>query len=339
MNQGGPVYYRGLAFGSQRIFNPLTVLLNTGFDVFQFPNHDIRFFRYPFAHSGRRVGRALTHPFSTISQRKGWERFITSEILPLRFTAHDAAWVPNYALHLVGLGQTYAALDEFYRAHGVPVARPLAAATALSAGILNEMTESNGGDFPPSPEMIADLYVFNVGGVILFSSDAVRRFFADKLLLTDWSAMPVFAADGTLRNTGQFFAVKIPLPGVERTRLFARLGLSAILGLSYARGDGSAWSAGLGATGVRHVIDSVTAIESIDLDWTAGVFYDRGNSLLMSLLWAHHTRNVFSLNLYPGLLPGPVHDVGVWLAVDDAGRPRLGLISGALGGIGVGKAW
>jgi hypothetical protein len=187
--------------------------------------------------------------------------------------------------------------------------------------------------------MVADLYVFNLGGVLLFTSQGVRRFFAEKIRLADWSSMPVFMADGTLQNTGQFFVAKLPLPGVERTRLFARMGLSAILGLSVAGKDGASWSAGAGATGVRHVIDPVTAVESIDLDWTAGVFYDRDNSLLMSLLWARHTRNVLSLSLYPGLLPGPAHDVGVWLAVDDAGRPRLGLVSGALAGVGFGGAW
>ncbi len=70
---------------------------------------------------------------------------------PLHFTTHDAAWIPNYSLHLIGLGQTYASLDEFYRQHGVPLAWPLAALTALGAGVLNEMAESNGASFLRRP--------------------------------------------------------------------------------------------------------------------------------------------------------------------------------------------
>lgn len=332
------IYYKGLDFGTQRTFNPLSVVLNTGFDVFQFTNHDIRFARYPYVAALRRVGRSLGSPFKTVADQ-GWGRFLRTEIFPLHFTTHDAAWVPNYTLHLIGLGQSYAALDEFYRQHGVPAARPLAALTAMGAGVLNEMAESNGGELPPSPAMVADVYVFNVGGVLLFSSETVRRFFAEKLMLADWSSMPTFMTDGTLQNPGQYFVVKIPLPKVDDTRFFARFGLSAILGLTRTSADGTAWSAGIGRTGVKHFIQPGTGVEDIDMDWTAGLFYDRDNSLLMSLIWARNTRSLVSLNVYPGLLPGVGRDVGLWLAVDDAGRPRLGLTAGRFAGLGIGHVW
>lgn len=314
------------------------MLLNTGFDAFQFPNHDIHLFDYAYGDAGDRVGQAIAHPFKTVGDR-GWGRFLRSEILPFRFTTHDAAWVPNYSVHLIGLGMSYAALDEFYQAHGIPGARPLAAATALAAGVLNEMVESNGGGFPPSPGMVADIYVFNVGGVLLFSSETVRRFFGRTLRLSDWSSLPILMTDGTLQDTGQHFAMKIPLPGLDRTRFFVRFGLSGMLGLTRDVADGGAWSAAVGGTGVVHRIDPDTGVESIDLDWTAGVFYDRNDSLLASLVWARNTRSLLSLTVYPGVLPGIGEDLGAWLSVDEGGTPRLGISWGSLAGLGVGHAW
>ncbi len=333
----GPYFYHGLDYGTQRTFNPFSVLLNTGFDVFQFANHDIRFWRYRYRPSFARVGRSLGNPIHTVAAQ-GWGHFLKTEILPLRFTTEDASWVPNYTLHLIGLGQTYAELDEFYRQHGVPLPKPLAAVTAMTAGVLNEMAEANGGDFPPSAAMVADVYVFNLGGILLFGSDGVRRFFATELRLSDWSAMPMFMSDGTLQDTGQFWAVKAPLPGWKDTRLFVRFGLAGIVGLSHAFAGGSAWSAGVGRTGVHHFIQPRTGIEDIDMDWTAGVFYDRDDALLMSLLWARNTRELLSLSLYPGLLPGPARDVGLWLAVDNDGRPHLGITAGRVAGLGLGYA-
>lgn len=334
----GPYFYRGWDFGSQRTFNPITMLLNTGFDSFQFPNEDIHVFSYDYGTSAKEVGEALAHPIRTGGKR-GWPSFLRDEIFPLRFTTRDAAWVPNYALHLVGLGMDYAQLDEYYRAHGIPAAAPLAALTALSAGVLNEMMETDGGGAPAPPAMVSDLYVFNIGGVLLFSSRSVRRFFARRLLLADWSEMPTFMTDGTLQDVGQYFVVKPALPGLERTRLFVRFGLAAMVGVSRIGSDGSAWSVGVGQTGVRHVIEPVTLAERINLDWTAGIFYDRANSLLASLVWARSARSRFKLDVYPGLLPGVGRDLGAWMALDEAWRLHIGIVAGFAGGLGVGHAW
>ncbi len=336
--EAGPFFYRGLDFGSQRVFNPLTMLLNTGFDSFQFPNQDARVFRYDYASSWTEVREALVHPLKAGSGR-GWGNFFREEILPVRFTTHDAGWIPNYSLHLVGLGMDYAALDEFYEAHGIRGAAPLAALTAFLAGVLNEMAENNGGGFAPSPGTVADLYVFNVGGLILFTPRSVRRFFARKLLLADWSEMPTFMADGTLQDVGQYFVVKPALPGLDRTRLFVRFGISAIVGLSRLEPDGSTWSVGVGQTGVYHTVDPDTRIENIELDWTAGLFYDRDNSLLMSVVWARSARTRFKLDLYPGVLPGVGHDVGAWAALDQQWRLHLGVAATFTAGLGIGRSW
>ncbi len=59
------LFYRGLDYGTQRTFNPLSVVVNTGFDVFQFTNHDIRFVRHgqprPGLTAGRIAGVGLGH--------------------------------------------------------------------------------------------------------------------------------------------------------------------------------------------------------------------------------------------------------------------------------------
>ncbi len=67
--------------------------------------------------------------------------------------------------------------------------------------------------------------------------------------------------------------------------------------------------------------------------------YDRNNALLASLIWARDTRSLVTLNVYPGLLPAVARDVGVWVAVDDHGQPRLGLTAGRIAGVGFGHVW
>ncbi len=61
----------------------------------------------------------------------------------------------------------------------------------------------------------------------------------------------------------------------------------------------------------------------------AGVFYDRHGSLLASLEWG--PERWFALNVHPGVLPGPLREMGLLVSLDRELRPRVGLIAGILG--------
>jgi hypothetical protein len=72
-----------------------------------------------------------------------------------------------------------------------------------------------------------------------------------------------------------------------------------------------------------------TLEQSIEAGPAAGVFYDRNGSLLASLEWG--PERWFALNVYPGVLPSILRDMGVIFSLDREFRPRLGLVAGKIG--------
>ena len=117
--------------------------------------------------------------------------------------------------HLVGGGMSYRRMREYYTWHGVSHPN-LAAITTLTAyHLLNETVEMNdrtGWRVDP----IADVYVFDLAGVLVFSSDTVSRFFGRTLNMADWSFMPLYDPEtGNLENVGQNYMVRL---GLGRTR-------------------------------------------------------------------------------------------------------------------------
>jgi hypothetical protein len=175
-------------------------------------------------------------------------------------------------------------------------------------------------------DVVADFYVFDVGGVLLFSSPAVRRFFRQRLNLASWSLQPAVALpEGTLENTGQYFSMRWKVPATERWHLFYYFGMNHLFGASYRRADGRALSLGAGMHARKLVtVDPALHRKTAELAATAGLFYDRHNSLLASLVYsaAHETR--WNLNVYPGLLRVGAFSPGLWAQVDRDGRVLAG---------------
>ena len=78
---------------------------------------------------------------------------------------------------------------------------------------------------------MADLWLFDLGGIALFNVDALVRVFGGTLQAADWSNQATFTSDGALRNNGQYFVYKVPLPH-HRWRLFLRGGMGVQGGLT-----------------------------------------------------------------------------------------------------------
>ncbi|MDT8322862.1 MAG: hypothetical protein RRA94_02035 [Bacteroidota bacterium] len=332
--QAQPFYYHGKSYGSEAQFSPLTVLLNGGYDILQLDKYEQHIFRYPLGRNASTVLRNLGRPLPLINSY-GWGRFLSTEVLPLNFS-RGASWWPNYQLHLVGGGMTYRRLQEWYAYHGAPLPQLWSAMTVMGYHLLNEMVENNSEE-GALIDPIADIYLFDIGGILLFSSDAVARFFSEDLQLTDWSMQPTLMVnDASLRNTGQNFVVRYALPFWEDYSLLYVFGLNGMGGLSRRFADGHAVSVAMGlrARNIYQQEHHPLAL-SASLTWNAGVYWDRENSLLASLQLSGISSNFVTLNVYPGVIGSMPWSPGLWCTLTTEGQLMGGATVRWLPGVGL----
>ena len=325
--QTQPYSFHGApSVGSHAQINPASVILNMGYDITQLDRYRKDVFTYPYASAASTVFGNLARPLPLINEY-GWGRFIRHEVLPLEFSA-GASWWPNYQLHLVGGGASWARLMEWYDERDVPAPGVWAGGTVMLGHVLNEVMENNnvpGRLIDP----VADIYLFDLGGILLFSSEDVRRFFGEKLHLADWSLQPtVLLSDATIRNAGQYFSVRLDVPGIEDWSLLYVFGLNGLLGVSRKVGSDDAVSlaAGLRTRELYSETDSPLRLTA-DLTWSAGAYWDRNGSLLASLVLSGISSNLLTVNLYPGVIKlGPLSP-GLWCTVTSNGRVMGGIAS------------
>ena len=328
-------FYKGLDYGSQAMFNPLSIIINGGFDIVQLGDRR-NLTKFKLASGLKNVFRNLKDPFPAI-RKYGWSNFIKQEIFPLSFDPENMQYLPNYQLHLIGGGATYAALEEWYLYNNIPSASLLSAVTVLTYEILNEAVEN--GDYQGgNVDLISDIYIFDIAGIILFTSDNVRRFFSEDLNLSDWSLQPTYLlGKNELHNTGQFFSLKWKFPFSDNLHLFYCFGTCGVLGLSFRFEDGNAVSLGYGVqTADLIILDKSTNKKTVNLNGNVGIYFDRNNSLLASLtvnfkteLMKYHPGTIINylanLNVYPGALKLGSFSPGFWSAIKHNGSFYFGI--------------
>jgi hypothetical protein len=330
-------FYQGRPYGSEAQFNPLTEIVNEGFDMLRTDFADRRILRFPYAVAASNVGRSLARP-DRAWRRYGWDNVVRGELLPLSLRGSGGGqWVPNYQFHLIGSGMISARMTEWYAQHGAPQPALLSGVTMMAAHALNEMIE-NGDSRLPNEDAVTDLYVFDLGGILLFSSDRVRRAFSERLELTNWPGQPSFDfARRTLENAGQQYVLRVPLPRTRRARLFYAFGVSTLGGVSLGRRGGTSVSLAAGADAVDNpVVDPATGRRTVLLRPNAGVFVDRGGSLLVSLVRTGQSDAVLAANVYPGVLRVRGVSPGLWAQALRGGGVRVGLAAPL--GVGVATA-
>jgi len=297
-------FYKGQDFGSEAIFNPLTVILNGGFGILQISNRSNRIDDLDFRTGIKNVTYNLSHPFETISEY-GWKNFFNREVFPTSFRLENAQYYPNYTLHLIGGGFTYRAFWEWYKWHDFSFPRIWAFTSWLTYHFLNEVVENNRFE-GPNVDPIADIYIFNTLGLLLFSSEKVVRFFGNTLHMRDWSFMPCYAPwSNTIENIGQSFVMKIQLPRLNAWSFFGHWGVHGMGGVSYRYNENNSLSIGGGLVAKELVeVDDTDDVRSqtTNLVWTLGFFFDRSNSLLASLILSGTKGYKARLNIYPGLI-------------------------------------
>jgi hypothetical protein len=297
------LFYRGRDFGSEALINPVSLTINGGFGILQYGNlkrniNDIR-----FGTGYRNVLSNLSHPGASINSY-GWGEFISNEVFPTSLNRKNAQYWPNYQNHLIGGGMNYVEMKEWYRFHGVPAPAVSAVVTMAFYHLLNEAVENN-SYVGPNVDPLADLLIFDPLGIVLFSVGGVPEFFARTLHLADWSLQPAWSPfTGTIENQGINYSIKWGIPFVEKFSLFYYWGLTGLLGLSYSPDGSGSYSFGAGLRAKELVVADDAGNRrklTTTLTWNAGIFYDRDNSLMWSLIVSGVSDYKVHLNVYPGV--------------------------------------
>jgi len=237
-------FYHALPYGTQSIYNPLNVIINGGFGILQIPCYDEygrKIASFQYREWLENVWLTIGHPIRTLNEF-GWKRFFTNEVIPTTLNLNKTQWVPNYFLHLIGAGMHSRATEEWYRYHVFSHPRLWSIGTMVIYHVLSEVVE-NKGNKEVTSDHLADLFIFDPLGILLFANDGVCRFFSEKLHLAEWSMQPAYNFyNGNLENMGQFYVVKYPITKDSVWNLMIHFGLHGTAGVSYRKPDGHAFS-------------------------------------------------------------------------------------------------
>ncbi len=320
-------YHNPVEYGSDAMFNPINVMLNGGLDVLQSYTSSTRFDAVNWNLQAKSIWQSVSAPGYWIN-RYGWKRFLKQEVFPVSLNIEKAQWAPNYALHLIGGGMVYRKLSEWYDHYGFPAPFVFGAVTAMGYHFINELVE-NGPSIHPNIDAIADFCIFDPLGIILFSFDGVAEYFSTEFGLNDWSPQPAVSLNPlAFRNFGHNFVMRYPITKSKSTKAFLHLGKSTLLGLSLKTNYEHSISFGVGATQTSvWVVDVTNGIgtNSIKVGAACGVFYDRNNSLLASLLISEYYLERIRLNIYPGLFFSSPFSPGFFLTYGEGGAYAVGV--------------
>ncbi len=321
-------FYHGRDYGSEGLVSPLRLIINGGFGILKMENRSNRLGDIHWQNGWTNLWFNLSHPIAAIND-DGWWHFLQTEVVPISFDKNGGQYWPNYMNHLVGGGMSYRMMREWYRWHGFRHDTLWALATMSAYHLLNEtveMDDKTGYRVDP----IADIYIFNWLGFVVYSSDRVCHFMSHTLHMADWSSLPFYdPRRGTLENTEQNFMVRLRLGSTTPWHLFYHWGNSGEIGLSRQLGHGHYLSVG-GGFEAKTLLKVDQFSDTVDLAATYGLFYDREGSLLASLFYTKNRDNRLRLNLYPGLFSVASLRPGLSLILTQESDVLVGLTFGTL---------
>ncbi len=321
-------------WGTDLQFNPMSMILNEGWDITQLESRENRLSMLNGPDAFGLLGRTMSHPVTSI-RRQGVGNFATSELFPTTFRADKAQWIPNYQLHLLGGGLLNVKAEEWYRENGYGSPKLMAFATSAASWILNETSEISTHSSEYSTDPVADLLFFDLCGVLVFQSRAVRGFFRNSVEAMNWPLQPTIdPRDGRVSNAGQYHALKIPLPRTDDWRLFYHMGLGNIAGVTRRISSGHSVSIGAGAY-ARRIVRLDSARNSAALAPKLGVFWDRDNSLWVSAFYNGQSVQRFTLQVHPTPFTSWPMPWGFWTSFGGPGGFGVGVTTSM--GFGVGS--
>jgi len=329
-------FYTGKNYGSEYRFNPLNMMLNGGFDIFQGrPGNDHNIFRIPYQSSHGTIWKNFSHPVDAVKYTGGWKNFLETEVFPMTFDKR-AKWPPNYSLHLIGGGIIYGSLVDYFNYYNIPAPHFFAFTSYYAYHWLNEVVE-NGYYKGRTIDPVADLWIFDLLAPFLVSIEPVKNLYKS-LNMANWDMQPSFMfPDKSLENVGQYFSLKWKFPFFDNRHyhLFVYWGMNEIFGLSYKWDNGMALSFGFGTRTKRLVVvNLVGAGKTVSMVYSGGIFLDKYNSLLASLIVNFNYDQLLQFNFYPGWMKIEEVSPGLWVSVSPKGRIMAGIVINWLPGIG-----
>jgi hypothetical protein len=308
-------FLRNVDYGSQASFGPFQVLLNSGFDILRSGSYQNSLLDVDFATGFVNVWDNIRHPIDNVEATQPWSDFVAHEIFPYKaFDPDHGHFVPNYFLHTLGEGMLFRQLTEWYEHREFAFPRASALLTLCASQFLNEVVE-NGAHRGPNVDPIADILIFNPLGWLLFAFDAPAQFFSTHVQVTYWPGQATLGITNLgLYNTGENFAFHIPF-GESRYGLFGYMGSEGVAGLSHnintedriqiAGGYRVVW---LEDESDRDPNNDARMIRPVKPgNWLLGFFWDRNDSLMLSVMAGMKAEPTLRLNLYPGAV-----DVAPW---------------------------
>src|SRR3954468_12174920 len=271
-------FYHGVPYGSESQFNPMTEVLNEGFDMFRTDNMNRRLADFPFDRAAKNVFRSLVRPDSAYRQF-GFKNTLTDELLPLSWgTNGGPQCLANYPCHFLGSGMVSARMVEWYEARDVPHPVAMSVLTMYAAHYTNEIVEDGGVAKRNHPlDAVVDLYVFDLAGILAFRTETMQKLFSEKLELTNWQGQATLTAQDNqigntrIENTYQEFVLRLPLPKTEKVRGIAMWGPYSMAGLSIGSRQGMSVSLA-GGGDIKSHTDVATGVQTHAVKPYGGVF-------------------------------------------------------------------
>lgn len=320
--QTGKQYYfyrpENRSFGSESQVGTVNVFLNGAYDMLRNGGHTKDVLNWDYADGAAHVWRNVRNPFKTISTF-GWNEFAHQEIFNFTIGVKNAEFVPNIAGHTIGNGMQYAKLAEYLAYHGYEYPQLWSGLTTTAYQVVNEIVEAEGYR-GINVDLVADIYIFNLAGIGIFSTEWGKRFFSETLPINEWSPQPMWdAAHGYLQNTGQQYYIRKRFDALGKWSPFMYYGVYTIFGVSYAMENADQITVGAGRVVNKLRDGRLRGFRKIDpqLDGTAGIFWDRNGSLMASLLVTGPGLYNAQLNVYPGIIDIAGFSPGFYLAAGE----------------------
>ena len=318
---GTHYFYKEREYGSDSQFNPITASLNYTLDTLQVP---ASFDDEDFEERLEEVLENLGDPFHAISQEGSYRDFVNRQVYPVDWDniEESVEILPNYGLHVIGGGMIYRKQAEWLDARGYRFPRLYSAAAGTISEILQEAIEKKS---TRSDDEVADVYLFRPLGMLLFNFDTVSDFFANTMRLRSWPYQPTYSfGEARFINAGDNFISRPAFFGSEKHRPFFYFGLTTLLGSSHELNPGESISWGAGVAMEKAERDEVEVRPS------GGIFFDRNDSLLASIIVNTTDQLAVRGNVYPGIVGSGFWSPGVYLGVRDDGDVQIGISFRAL---------
>ena len=320
-------YNPNINYGSDANFNPFSLLINGAYDMMRVNRSNKSITNPSYKLGMKNLNDNLLHPFYNINYL-GYGNFFRQEIFDYTFSDMTAAsYLPNYALHVLGNGMEYAKLAEWYDYHNVSHPHLLSFITTVSYQYINEVME-NSSYQGTNVDPIADMLIFNPAGIILFSTNPIKKLFSEKIPIYSWPLQSMLNPSNLyMENTGQQYASKLQVGKNQNFSLFFNWGLSAVFGVSYKLTTENNISIGVGSFMNNLIKEEYKNNRFISgyIDYAIGIYYDKNNSLLASTLITGPKAYNIRINLYPNIINIKGIKPGIFIGIGEMDNFTIGI--------------